>query len=66
VYIFVLLASGDHCRIEAMRHRTRPLYGTQFHPEACAEPFLHGKRLLANFAAIVDHFHAFGKRNAQV
>ena len=49
-----------------MRHRTRPLYGTQFHPEAYAEPFLHGKKLLASFAAIVDQFHASGKRSAQV
>jgi GMP synthase-like glutamine amidotransferase len=53
---FRLLATSDHCRIEAMRHKTRPLYGTQFHPEAYAEPFLHGKRLLRNFAAIVDEF----------
>jgi hypothetical protein len=60
---FVLLATSDHCRIEAMRHRTKPLYGTQFHPEAYAEPFLHGKKLLGNFAAIVDRFHSSRKRN---
>jgi len=53
---FVLLATGPHCRIEAMRHKTRPLYGTQFHPEAYAEPFFHGRRLLANFAEIVRGF----------
>lgn len=53
---FELLASSDHCRIEAMRHKDKPLYGTQFHPEAYAEPFLHGKKLLANFAVIVDGF----------
>ena len=53
---FELLASSDHCRIEAMRHKHKPLYGTQFHPEAYDEPFLHGKRLLENFAAIVDEF----------
>jgi hypothetical protein len=53
---FELLATGDHCRIEAMRHRKRPLYGTQFHPEAYAEPFLHGKKLLSNFAKIVEEF----------
>jgi anthranilate/para-aminobenzoate synthase component II len=53
---FVNLATSDHCRIEAMRHKTRPLYGTQFHPEAYAEPFLHGKKLLANFAAIVEDY----------
>jgi GMP synthase-like glutamine amidotransferase len=53
---FKLLASSDHCRIAAMRHKNRPLYGVQFHPEAYAEPFLHGKKLLANFAAIVRGF----------
>jgi len=53
---FVLLASSSHCRIEAMRHKTRPLYGTQFHPEAWEEPFSQGKKLLANFAKIVERF----------
>jgi len=53
---FELLASSGHCKIEAMRHRTRPIYGTQFHPEAFAEPFLHGRVLLGNFARIVDRF----------
>ena len=53
---FTALASSGHCRIEAMRHDTRPLYGTQFHPEAYEEPWLHGKVLLENFARIVDGF----------
>ena len=35
---------------------TQPLYGTQFHPQNYAEPFLDGKRLLANFAAITRQF----------
>lgn len=53
---FVLLASSSHCRIEAMRHKTRPLYGTQFHPEAWEAPFSQGQKLLANFAGIVNGF----------
>lgn len=53
---FVALAESDHCRIEAMRHAIRPLYGVQFHPEKYAEPFLDGRKLLANFAAIVNAF----------
>lgn len=53
---FELLASSDHCRIEAMRHRKRPLYGTQFHPEAYESPYLDGKTLLGNFARIVEQF----------
>jgi GMP synthase-like glutamine amidotransferase len=53
---FELLASSDHCRIEAMRHRSDPIYSTQFHPEGHEAPFLHGKKLLENFAAVVDRF----------
>ena len=53
---FELLASSAHCRVEAMRHKQKPLYGVQFHPEAYEAPFLDGKRLLANFARIVDGF----------
>jgi GMP synthase (glutamine-hydrolysing) len=53
---FVLLATSPMCRVEAMRHKARPMYGTQFHPETFAEPWLHGKKLLANFAAIVKDF----------
>ena len=53
---FVNLATSAHCGIEAMRHPERPLYGTQFHPEAYEAPHLHGRTLLENFAAIVDGF----------
>lgn len=53
---FEIIAASRHCRIEAMRHRERPLYGTQFHPEAYAPPFLDGKTLLSNFAEIVRDF----------
>jgi len=53
---FELLATSGHCRIEAMRHRERPLYGTQFHPEAYERPFFDGRKLLDNFADIVRSF----------
>ena len=53
---FELLASSGHCRIAAMRHRDRPLYGTQFHPEAYERPFFHGRTVLENFARIVRDF----------
>jgi GMP synthase (glutamine-hydrolysing) len=35
---------GGH---EAIRHRTKPIYGLQFHPEVSGE---HGRRILSNFA----------------
>jgi GMP synthase (glutamine-hydrolysing) len=30
---FIALAHSDNCTIQAMKHRERPLYGLQFHPE---------------------------------
>ena len=30
---FLLLASSDVCTVEMMRHRQRPIYSSQFHPE---------------------------------
>ena len=30
---FVSLAHSDSCQIQAMKHKTKPLYGLQFHPE---------------------------------
>jgi GMP synthase (glutamine-hydrolysing) len=46
---FVLLATNDNCRVQAMRHRDRPLYGTQFHPEAHVDAYPHGREILRNF-----------------
>ena len=36
--------------IMAMRHRSLPIYGVQFHPESIASE--HGHRILANFLAL--------------
>jgi len=30
---FELIASSSTCEVEAMKHKTKPLYGVQFHPE---------------------------------
>lgn len=49
---FELLASTDACRVQAIRHRDKPLYATQFHPEAYEEGHMDGKRLLQNFFKI--------------
>jgi GMP synthase (glutamine-hydrolysing) len=46
---FELLASSDVCRVQAIRHKTKPLYATQFHPEAYDDEHPDGKRLLQNF-----------------
>ncbi len=44
---FVSLASTSTCPHAAVRHRTLPIYGLQFHPEVTHTPL--GGRVLANF-----------------
>lgn len=44
---FVSLASTPACPMAAMRHRTRPFFGVQFHPEVTHTP--HGGKILENF-----------------
>jgi GMP synthase (glutamine-hydrolysing) len=44
---FEVLASTGTCPLAAVRHRTRPFYGVQFHPEVTHTP--HGIDLLRNF-----------------
>lgn len=38
---------GHHDEIQAVRHRTHPVWGVQFHPESIASE--HGQTLLRNF-----------------
>ncbi len=44
---FVALAATDTCPVAAVKHRTRPVFGLQFHPEVSHTP--HGGLILANF-----------------
>jgi len=46
---FTVLASTDECRVQAYRHRNKPLYGVQFHPEGYTDAYPDGKTLLENF-----------------
>jgi GMP synthase (glutamine-hydrolysing) len=48
---FVPLAQTASCQFAAVKHRTRPLYGVQFHPEVTHTP--DGKTILANFLSKV-------------
>jgi GMP synthase-like glutamine amidotransferase len=45
----VLLASSPACRVQSFVHRTKPLYGVQFHPEEASEAYPDGFRVLRNF-----------------
>ena len=53
---FEVLASSRSCRIQAMQHRTRPLFGLQFHPEVEDTEF--GEEIFRNFVAICRRFKA--------
>ncbi len=44
---FEVLASSETCPNAVVRHRTKPFYGVQFHPEVTHTP--HGADLLRNF-----------------
>ncbi len=46
---FRLLASTEECKIQAMRHKSRPLTGLEFHPEDYSERFPDGRTILENF-----------------
>jgi len=44
---FIPLASTEACPLAAVKHKSRPLFGIQFHPEVSHTP--HGGMILANF-----------------
>lgn len=44
---FIKLARSKICEVEAMKHRTKPLYGVQFHPEVSHTE--RGNDMLRNF-----------------
>lgn len=49
---FEVLAHTDSCKIEAIRHRSRPIYGLQFHPEV--ENTEYGYDIFKNFLKVVE------------
>jgi GMP synthase (glutamine-hydrolysing) len=49
---FDLLASSPDCRVEAMKHRDRLVYGVQFHPEGFDADHADGETLLKNFFGV--------------
>ncbi|MDQ7803468.1 aminodeoxychorismate synthase component I [Amycolatopsis sp. A133] len=51
-----VIASTEDGLPMAMRHRSRPLWGVQFHPESIRTE--HGLRLLHNFVGMVDRTRA--------
>ena len=50
---FQAMAVTDTCPVAAVRHRSQPVYGLQFHPEVSHTP--QGKQILRNFLYEVCH-----------
>ena len=46
---FLRLAETDICPIQAIRHDSMPLCGTQFHPERAEDDYPAGRQILHNF-----------------
>jgi GMP synthase-like glutamine amidotransferase len=49
---FRLLADSESCEVEAVKHRTNPFYGVQFHPERISignETHPEGHKVIENF-----------------
>jgi len=44
---FIRLAHSENCKVQAMKHEGRPIYGTQFHPEVSHT--INGKHIFKNF-----------------
>ena len=49
---FDLLAESDNCKIQAMKHKKKPFYGLQFHPEV--EHTEYGQKIFKNYADICE------------
>lgn len=46
---FRLTATNETCKIQAMEHTKRPVFGVQFHPELFDETHPEGRQILENF-----------------
>jgi GMP synthase (glutamine-hydrolysing) len=49
---FICLAESESCKIQAMKHKTKPFYGLQFHPEV--EHTEYGELIFQNFIKICE------------
>lgn len=59
-----LLASSRECRVQAFRHHTKPVYGTQFHPEQSPQAYQDGRKILSNFFRVARDYQMRAKRGS--
>ena len=50
------LAESATSQVEAIAHKTRLIYGLQFHPERSDEKHPHGRMIIQNFLKIAEKF----------
>ena len=50
---FVWLAESESCKIEAMKHESKPIYGVQAHIERASDQNPDGWQILRNFISNV-------------
>ncbi|HDM67343.1 MAG TPA: GMP synthase subunit A [Thermoplasmatales archaeon] len=50
--MFIRLAESEYCKVQAMRHKDKPFYGLQFHPEV--EHTEYGEEIIQNFIRICE------------
>lgn len=50
--MFERLAESENCKIQAMKHKKKPFYGLQFHPEV--EHTEYGEQIFKNFVKICE------------
>ena len=50
---FIRLAESTNCKIQAMKHKQKPFYGLQFHPEV--EHTQYGEQIFKNFIRLCEH-----------
>ena len=51
---FEHLAKSATSRVEAMVHRTKPIFGVQFHPERSSAEHSHGRIILQNLLKLIE------------
>jgi GMP synthase (glutamine-hydrolysing) len=49
---FFLLANSENCKTQAMKHKEKPFYGLQFHPEV--EHTEYGEQIFRNFVKLCE------------
>jgi GMP synthase (glutamine-hydrolysing) len=49
---FIIMGESENCKIQAMRHKEKPFYGLQFHPEV--EHTEYGELIFKNFIDICN------------